>query len=81
MTTKRIAPHLVSDIFTICDYDSGNKGFITSSRKYIYHVQTFVYQGVTTDVQELQIDQWFKGMFFAYRREYTKYLYKLHFKE
>jgi len=46
-------PILLSDIFTIHDYDSGNRGFISLSRKYFYYVQTFIYQGTAKIVKEL----------------------------
>jgi hypothetical protein len=50
-----IHPHLLSDIFTIHDYDSSNRGFILLSRKYFYHVQTFIYQGTAKIVKELHV--------------------------
>jgi hypothetical protein len=46
-------PILLSDIFTIHDYDFGNGGFISLSRKYFYHAQTFIYQGTAKIVKEL----------------------------
>jgi hypothetical protein len=43
------------DVFTIDDYESGNKGFMSLSRKYFYRVQTFIYQGTARIVEELQV--------------------------
>jgi hypothetical protein len=54
-----ICPFFLSDIFTIHDYDSGNRGFISLSRKSFYHVQTFFYQGTAKIVKKLHVGKLF----------------------
>ena len=56
-TKRHDKPHLVSDIFTVYDYASGNKGFISSRRKFFNTCTSLVYQGTEKHNNKFELDR------------------------
>jgi len=56
----------LSEIFTIFDNQSVNRGVIFLNKKYFLNVKILIYQGIPKIVKELPVGKQFHGMIFAY---------------